>query len=98
VEPTYSLNTVDLAEGRFSLHLLGARTTYTMTPLMFVSALVQYNSGTHGVSTNARLRWEYRPGSELFVVYNEERDTLAPSYSGLATRALIVKVNWLFRY
>ena len=28
--------------------------------------------------SNARLRWEYRPGSELFVVYNEQRDTLAP--------------------
>jgi len=98
VEPTYSLNKVDLVQGQFTRHLLGARATYTMTPLMFVSALVQYNSGTHGVSTNARLRWEYRPGSELFVVYNEERNTLAPSYSGLATRALIVKVNWLFRY
>ena len=98
VEPTYSLNKVDLIQGQFTIHLLGARTTYTMTPLMFVSALVQYNSGTHGVSTNARLRWEYRPGSELFVVYNEEQNTLAPSYSGLATRAFIVKMNWLFRY
>ena len=29
---------------------------------------------------NVRLRWEYRPGSELFVVYNEERDTLAPTF------------------
>ena len=47
-----------------------------MTPLMFVSALVQYNSGINAVSANVRLRWEYRPGSELFVVYNEERDTL----------------------
>ena len=28
------------------------------------------------VSTNLRLRWEYRPGSELFVVYNDQRDTV----------------------
>ena len=26
------------------------------------------------VYANARLRWEYRPGSELFVVLNEERN------------------------
>ena len=52
-----------------------------MTPLMFVSALVQYNSAINAVSTNARLRWEYQPGSELFVVYNEERNTLAPRIS-----------------
>ena len=49
------------------------------------------------MSTNARLRWEYRPGSELFVVYNEERDTLARRFPALVNRAFIVKVNRLLR-
>jgi hypothetical protein len=44
-----------------------------------------------------RLRWEYRPGSEFFVVYNEDRDTLVRRLSDLAGRALIVKINRLFR-
>jgi hypothetical protein len=48
------------------------------------------------VSTNARLRWEYHPGSELFV-YNEERNTQARSFPSLSTRSLIVKINRLFR-
>jgi hypothetical protein len=68
-----------------------------VTPLLFVSALLQYNSGTNAVVSNVRLRWEYRPGSELFVVLNEQRDTLARSFPALANRALIVKVNRLFR-
>ncbi len=46
-----------------------------------------------------RLRWEYQPGSELFIVYNEERDTLVPShFPELENRALIIKVNRLFRF
>ena len=49
------------------------------------------------MSTNARFRWEYRPGSELFVVYNEERNTLTPSFPSLNNRAFIVKINRLFR-
>jgi len=98
VEPTYSLNAVDQVEGDFTTHLLGSRITYTMTPLMFVSALVQYNSGLNAVSTNARLRWEYQPGSELFVVYNEERNTLTRNFPSTATRALIVKINRLLRF
>jgi hypothetical protein len=98
VEPNYSLNTVEVTGGRFTTHLLGSRITYTMTPLMFASALVQYNSNTNSVSTNARLRWEYRPGSELFVVYNDDRNTLTRGFPGLNTRALIVKINKLFRY
>jgi hypothetical protein len=35
--------------------------------MMFVSALVQYNSAIEHASASVRLRWEYRPGSELFV-------------------------------
>jgi hypothetical protein len=69
-----------------------------MKPLMFASALVQYNSTTRRTSANVRLRWEYRPGSELFVVYNEERDTLAHGFPDLQNRALIVKANRLFRF
>jgi len=66
--------------------------------LMFTSALVQYNSGNHALSANVRLRWEYLPGSELFVVYNEERDALARRFPDLTNRAFIVKVNRLFRF
>jgi hypothetical protein len=97
VEPTYSFNSVTLDEGAFTAHLAGSRVTYSVTPLMFVSALIQYNSGIDAVSTNARFRWEYRPGSELFVVYNEERNTLTRSFPSLNNRAFIVKINRLFR-
>ena len=53
-----------------------------MSPRMFASALVQYNSGNNAVTANVRLRWEYQPGSELFVVYNEERDTRRRAFRG----------------
>jgi hypothetical protein len=98
VEPTYSFNYVTLEQGHFTTHLVGSRVTYSMTPLMFVSALLQYNSGSNTVSTNARFRWEYQPGSELFVVYNEERNTLTPSFPYLNNRSFIVKINRLFRF
>jgi uncharacterized protein DUF5916 len=97
LEPSYQFNVVDLREGSFNNQLVGSRVTYTMTPLMFTSALLQYNSSSHSVSANVRLRWEYRPGSEFFIVYNEDRDTLAPSFPGLSGRAFIVKINRLFR-
>ncbi len=99
LEPGVSLNWVDVPEGRFTTTLATTRSTYTMTPFMFVSALVQYNSSLNSLSTNIRLRWEYQPGSELFIVYNEQRDTLVPNrFTGLDNRALIVKLNRLFRF
>jgi hypothetical protein len=99
LEPGLSLNWVDLPQGRFNTTLVTTRTTYTMTPLMFVSALIQYNSSNSTLGANVRLRWEYQPGSELFVVYNEERDTLTPRpFPELATRSFVVKINRLFRF
>jgi hypothetical protein len=64
---------------------------------MFVAALVQYASSNTSLSANLRFRWEYRPGSELFVVYTEGRDTFPPRGSTLENRGFVVKVNRLFR-
>jgi hypothetical protein len=98
IEPTYSLNLVDLPEGAFTTLLVGTRVTYTISPRMFASALVQHNSDARIVSSNARVRWEYQPGSEFFAVYTEERDTTELRYPGLMNRSFVVKVNRLFRF
>ena len=98
VEPGVSITWIDLPEGRFTTRLVTARTTYTVTPLMFVSALVQVNSSNDSLGANIRLRWEYQPGSELFVVYNEQRNTLDRGFPALANRAFIVKINRLFTF
>jgi hypothetical protein len=97
VEPTYTVNWIDLPAAAFTSHLAGSRVTYTFTPRMFASALIQFNSLSNTVAANARLRWEYRPGSELFVVYNDERDTRTRSFPGVINHALIVKFNRLLR-
>ena len=98
IEPSYSFNRVDLVEGVFTTHLIGSRITYTMTPFMFASTLLQYNSSGQSVAANVRFRWEYLPGSELFVVFNEQRDTRARTFPVLENRALIVKINRLLRF
>ena len=98
VEPNISLNWIDLPEGRFTTTVVGGRATFTMTPRMFVAALVQYSSSNTSLSTNLRFRWEYQPGSELFVVYTEGRSTLPPHGTDLQSRGFVVKINRLFRF
>jgi len=78
IEPSVAFNWVDLPEGSFNTQLARARVTYTFTPRMFFSGLIQYSSSGDSFSTNLRFRWEYSPGSELFVVYSEDRDTGSP--------------------
>ena len=101
IEPSVSVNWIDLPEGSFTTTLVRSRFNYTFTPRMFFSGLAQYNSGGDSLSANLRLRWEYSPGSELFVVYTEDRDTdpFTPDrFSELRNRGFVVKINRLFRF
>ncbi len=103
VEPSLEFNWLDLPQqtesGEFNQHVARTRVTYTMTPRAYLSGLVQYNTGSETVSWNFRLRWEWAPGSELFVVYTEDRDTgeIGDRWSELSTRGLAIKVTRLFR-
>ena len=103
VEPNISLNWIARGGERGTLRATGARTTFTMTPRMFVAALVQYAGGspvaTNTLTTNLRFRWEYQPGSELFVVYTDGHDTLVLSgQESLLNRGVVVKINKLLRF
>ena len=69
-----------------------------MTPRMFVSGIVQFNSAGTSVGSNVRLRWEYAPGSELFVVYTDTHGLydLFPDRSERTDRSLIIKFSRMF--
>jgi len=98
VEPRVSLNWVNLHEGRFVAQLLGGRLNFGITPRVFLGALIQYNSSDNSLGTNLRFRWEYQPGSDLYVVYSDGRDTLGPGFPFALSRSLVVKFTRLFRF
>ena len=98
LEPLVSLNWIELPRGDYDTRLLAARVNYTLSPRSFFAAFLQYNTAADSLSTNIRFRWEYQPGSDLFVVYNSQRDTLSPGYPALEERSFIVKFTRLFRF
>jgi hypothetical protein len=99
LEPGVSMNWIDLPDGAFTATLLTTRATLSFTPRLLTSALVQYNSTARAVTTNLRFRWEYRPGSDLFIVYSDGRETgLDRRLPSLMNRGLTLKVTRLFRF
>jgi hypothetical protein len=93
IEPSVSFNRVVLPQGELLTTLLSSRVTTPLTPRMFASALVQYNSLGHSFSSSLRFRWEYRPGSEMFVVYSGSRERRAPTSPEIETHALAFKIT-----
>ncbi len=98
LEPNLSWNRVSLpADGTFWVNVAGLRFTWSLSPRATFSTLVQYRSGTANLGGSARLRWEYRPGSDLFVVYSEGHDTMLRS-TPMINRSVAVKMTRLFRF
>ena len=97
LEPSFSLSKVDLPAGDFITRVLRSRVDYGFSPRMFASALLQYNYTDRTFSSNLRYRWEYRPGSEFFIVWTDEQDTRARGLM-LRNRAFVIKATRLLRF
>jgi hypothetical protein len=98
IEPGVTMNWIDLPQGSFANRLLTARGIFTPSPRMLISSLVQYNASDETVSSSVRLRWEYVPGSELFFVYSDGRNTSEAPMPGLVNRSVAIKLTRLLRF
>ncbi len=97
-EPSVFFNWFELDGTTYDQHVFVGRLTYTLTPRAYVSGLAQFSSGSNTVSGNFRFRWEWAPGSELFLVYTEDRNTdIIDRWSTLNNRGFVVKVTRLLR-
>jgi hypothetical protein len=97
IETTYSRNNVKLPipNGSFTTDLIGTRFIYAFTPRAFLNAFFQYNADTRQVSSNIRFNITHHPLSDLYVVYNDTRNT---DTGELVGRALIIKLTNLFNF
>ncbi len=98
MEPSITLDWVQLPYGDFTARLLSSRFTLTPTARMLISSLIQYNAGARSLTSSVRLRWEYTGGSELFIVYSDGRDTRLPGLPDLLNRTFAVKITRLVRF
>jgi hypothetical protein len=80
---TDSFNNVRLTQGNFTTNLIAGRVNYNFSRKLLTSALMQLNSAARISTINVRLRYIYRPNSDLFIIYNQTTGVglERPSYS-----------------
>jgi len=73
----YLLNLVSFRDRNESLeaHLVRARVQIALDTHVSLNSFGQYNSSTNEAGINARLRYNFREGNDLWLVYNETLDT-----------------------
>jgi Domain of unknown function (DUF5916) len=66
-----TLNAFRLPQGDFDIDLAGLQVSYAFTRFLNATTFIQANTAeTQAVSANIRLRYTFRPDSDLFVIYN----------------------------
>jgi hypothetical protein len=82
--------------GAFRADVTGLRLGWTQSTRLAAASYLQYNRLTRRFVANFRLDFIHHPGSDLFLVLNEERGTEAAP-AGLVARGLALKLNYLIR-
>ena len=90
--------------GSFVADLAQLRIDVNVSPEMTLRTLTQYNSTTQSVSTSVRFNWIYRPGSDIYIAYDEMRLDGDPLLYNLhirrspwlQNRQLAIKMTYLF--
>jgi hypothetical protein len=93
----YTRNIAHLPAGQLTADVGSARITIAATTSLVANALVQYNSFENTVAANIRIAYTFRPGSDLFIVLNEQRGDRQRLWQ-LGDRAALVKLTYLTRF
>ncbi len=97
VDLIYALDDVDLPQGAFTSHVLNTRVNYAFSNKWLTSATVQYSNLDDFVNFRFRLNYIFRPGDDLFFIYNEGRN-LDDLRQGLVGRSFLVKWTYSFDF
>ena len=88
------ISDVALPTARFTANTVRLRADYAFNPRLNTTLFAQWDNQSQRASTNARVRWTVKPGSDLYVVWNSGWQTgldrpipfMRPSRGGLVAK------------
>ena len=72
-QASFRRSDVTLPGGAFVADLASTTFDLALSPEMTLRSLIQYNSTTDSISTSVRFNWIYKPGSDIYIAYDELR-------------------------
>ncbi len=93
------LNFKDRGE-TFNAQIGKIKILYMLSTKFTVSAFIQYNSDIDDIGSNIKLRYNPREGNDLYIVYNEGRNTNlnreTPHLPNISQRTIMLKYTYTF--
>lgn len=101
-EVKFTRSDVDLPAGAFVADIAALTFDFALSPEVTLRTLSQYNSVAHELSNSIRFNWIYRPGSDIYIAYDELRVDMDPQFAGIRraspwvrNRQLAIKMTYL---
>jgi hypothetical protein len=67
---SYEIRDIDLPVNSFIVRIFSARINLQFTPDLILNNTIQYDNDSKLVGINSRFRWTIKPGSDLFLTFN----------------------------
>jgi hypothetical protein len=99
---TYNFDHVTVSKRDVSMtnHIIGIKALYMFSTKLSFNAFIQYNTSLHGIITNLRIRYNPKEGNDLYLVFNEDRNTdlyrELPNFPVYNSRAVMLKYTYTF--
>lgn len=103
IEGQYQFNSISfpVRDQKYVSHVTGLKLTFMFSTKLSAGAFIQYNSAADAFLTNIRIRYNPREGNDLYLVFNEGRNTdilrETPHLPGIDNQTLQIKYSHTFR-
>lgn len=86
---------IELARRKFAVRVASGHLNLALSPEVSLNTLAQYDNESRNLAVNCRLRWTFRPGCDLFLVFNQgwlrEDDRYVRQFTGTTTK---LEMSW----
>jgi hypothetical protein len=95
IDLSWNWNRVDVPfpNGQFTTSIVGYRMSYSFTPNLFTKAYLQWNQFDKRIISNFLVNFIHTPGSDFYLVYNEEWNT--GNKFKTMNRTVLAKITYL---
>jgi hypothetical protein len=87
-----------LTEGHFIARIFTTDFNYSASPRLSFSNLLQFDNRSRNLGWQSRMRWTLRPGSDVFVAFNQGWISEVDQRGSQRFRALDSKLSGKFQY
>ena len=75
IEPFIEFNRITFPETEFDANVVGGRIGYSFSTILFTKLFAQWSTDRDVLAANFLVNYIYRPGSDFYLVFNQNYDT-----------------------